>query len=68
MIIDSVTYPDLQIEYILRENKSFFGGTKYTVERRTFGNDNNVVHYTTRNISDAKTEFKFCLYLNQGCK
>jgi len=68
MIIDSVTYPSLQIEYILREAKSFFGGIKYTVERRTFGNDNNVIHYTTRNISDAQLEFKACINLNAGWK
>ncbi len=68
MIIDSVTYPSLQIEYILRETNSFFGGTKYTVERRTFGNDNNVIHYTTRNISDARAEFKACINLNAGWK
>jgi hypothetical protein len=66
MIKDSVTYPSLQIEYILRETKSFFGGTKYTIERRTFGNDNNVIHYTTRNISDAQKEFKACINLNAG--
>jgi hypothetical protein len=66
MIIDSVTYPSLQIEYILRENKSFFGGTKYTVERRTFGNDNNVIHYTSSNISNAQTEFTACINLNAG--